>query len=72
MTDIKYGKDGYMEGESDMVPGSPKGKSKSEWLEVRGVWSLTQYNEELFVRPDNLVVEWTACPEMDFVIVASV
>lgn len=52
MTDIKYEKDGYMEG-----PGSPKGKSKSQWLEVRGIWSLTQYNEELFVRPDNLVVE---------------
>lgn len=67
MTDTKYEKDGCMEGGSDVVPGSPKGKSKSQWLEVRGIWSLTQYKEELFVQPER-----TACPEMDFVVVVSV
>lgn len=67
MTDTKYEKDGCMEGGSDVVPGSPKGKSKIQWLEVRAIWSLTQFKEELFVQP-----EWTACPETDFVVVVSV
>lgn len=53
------------------LPWASEGKHQSQWLEVGGIWSLTQY-KELFDQPDYPVMEWAACPEMDFFVVSNV